>query len=311
MKLAFVLNRDVGNIHRRSQRQHHELARNRRGYPPSQQAQNAHIFGVEMSNATNRFETFWRKLDLRSSRQQIVHPDDIPYMTPETNKGLALHLLPLAVNGSLKRADVVILMLNSGFGDGDALWETAHPNEHQVMLASQRANLHQSHGSEEQYPFYDLNPLFRDHPGAAYWKGGANLAVAKRQAKKLGSIAARLSDVWNAPLETVYRGISNHVAVVELLAYRSTEFKHERLFSKLPSCAAALNLVRALVAEDQKLIVVPRRVKEWGFVGCGDNTENLIVYNPNQGRAASLTTRSAGGQAILARLKPFAPFAKS
>ena len=265
------------------------------------------LFGLEMSSAINCFETFWRKLDLNASQTQFVHPDDAPHMTPETTEGLALNLLPLAVNGSLKCADVVILMLNSGFGDSDVLWEKSHPNEYQVMLASQRANLHQSHGDEDHYPFYDLNPLFRDHPGAAYWKGGASLAVGKRQARKLASIAADLGGVRSESPQTVYREMSNRVAVVELLSYRSTKFKHKSLFGKLPSCAEALKLVRTLVAENEKLIVIPRSVKEWGFSGPSDNTENLVVYDPRQGAAASMTTRSAGGQAILARLTPTAP----
>ena len=264
-----------------------------------------------MSNAINRFETFWRKLDLHSPHTQLIHPDDAPYMTAKTTEGLALHLLPLAVNGSLKRADVIILMLNSGFGDSDVLWETSHPKEHQVMLASQRANLHQRHGSEDQYPFCDLNPLFRDHPGAAYWKGGANLLIKKPQAQKLASIAAELGSAWNASPETVYRKMSNRVAVVELLAYRSTKFKHTALFKKPPSCAEALKLVSTLVEENEKLIVIPRSVKKWGFSGPGDNTGNLIVYDRGQGTSASITTRSAGGQAILARLKPNAPPGKS
>lgn len=264
-----------------------------------------------MSNAINRFETFWRGIDLHSSHTQFVHPDDAPYMTPDKTKGLALHLLPLPVNGSLKRAKVLILMLNSGFGDDDVLWETSHSKEDQVMLAAQRANVHQSHGSEDHYPFYDLNPLFRDHPGAGYWKGGAKLAVAKRQAQKLASIAAELGKAWKASPETVYREMSNRIAVVEMLPYRSTKFKHRGLFRKLPSCTEALKLVKTLIAENEKLIVIPRSVKEWGFAGAGDTTENLIVYDPGQGAAASMTARSAGGQAILARLSPIAPAASS
>ena len=264
-----------------------------------------------MSNAISRFETFWRKLDVDSSHKQYVHPDDAPHMTPDSTKGLALHLLPLPVNGSLKRADVVILMLNSGFGDSDNVWEASRPKEHQVMLASQRANVHQSHDRGDHYPFYDLNPQFCDHPGAAYWKGGANLAVPKRQARKLASIAAELGDAWNVSSDSVYREMSNRVAVVELLSYRSTKFKHTGLFNKLPSCTESLKLVRGLVAENQKLIVIPRSVKSWGFAGSSDNTHNLIVYEPSQGAAASMTTRSAGGQAILARLKLKGPVAKT
>ena len=264
-----------------------------------------------MSNAISRFETFWRKLDVDSSHKQYVHPDDAPHMTPESTKGLTLHLLPVPVNGSLKRANVIVLMLNSGFGDDDVLWEKSHPKENQVMNASQRANIHQSHGSEDHFPFYDFNPLFRDHPGAGYWKGRANLAIPKRQSQKLASIAAELGDVWNVPPETIHREMSSRIAVIELLAYRSTKFKHKRLFNKLPSCEEALQLVRALVAENQKLIVVPRSVKEWGFVGPSDNTENLLVYNSNQGVSASLTTRSAGGQAIFSRLRCITPPARS
>lgn len=241
-------------------------------------------------------------MDLDTAASRYVHPDDEPFMTPARTEGLALHLLPLPVNGNLRHAEVLILMLNSGFGESDVLWEKAHPSEHRAMLASQRTNVHQSHTPDDYHPFYDLNPLFCDHPGAGYWKGGANLATAKRQAKKLASVITELAHTWRVSTDVVDLTIASRVAVVELLAYRSTSFNHRGLFKKLPSCAEALALVGSLVAENEKLVVVPRSVKEWGFSGPENNSENLVVYGANQGLSASLTTNSVGGQALLKRL---------
>ncbi|MDP2448518.1 MAG: hypothetical protein Q8M93_00615 [Polaromonas sp.] len=253
-----------------------------------------------MNKAIRRFEDFWRGMDL-TSKSPYVHPMDERFFRANKTDGLQLELLPIPMNGNLRHADIIILMLNSGFSKDDINWESAHPEQHLLMLESQRRNIHQSH-KDHDYPFYDLNPTFKDHPGAAYWKGGANMAVKRRQQQKLASVAGELVRVWKVELATVYREISNRIAVLQLFPYRSSTFGHSKLLRNLPSCLEATMVVRALVEDSNKLIVVPRSVKAWGFNGVSDNTENLIIYEPHQARSASLSMNSSGGKAIFNRL---------
>ena len=65
-----------------------------------------------MSQAITKFENFWRQMDL-GYRERYVHPADASFMTPlEVAKSkLQLQVLPLPVNGNLRRADVILVML--------------------------------------------------------------------------------------------------------------------------------------------------------------------------------------------------------
>lgn len=253
-----------------------------------------------MSNGIQRFEDFWRRMDL-TPRARYIHPDDAPFLCAEEHPSLQFQLLPIPLIGNLRTAEAVILMLNSGFGKDDLVWEQAHPTEHASMLAVQRANLHQRY-FDGAYPFYDFDPRFRNHPGAGYWKGGAQLAVRKRQQAKLSQVAEALACEWSVPVEQAHKHLAHRVAVLEWFPYRSTSFEWRSAFQRVPSCQEALRLVRSLVNDNQKLIVVPRSVDKWGFRGFADGTDNLVVYDGPQGTAASLTLNSAGGKAILQRL---------
>ena len=258
-----------------------------------------------MSKAIERFEHFWRRLRPDKERTRFIHPDDQPALTDSQAAEWALHLLPQPVNGNLRRAEVLILVAGARAGDDDALWAQTHPGERASMAAAQHANILQSHGPTDAYPFSDLDPRFLDHPGAAHWRGGARSEMALgRQAKKLASLAGELAHVWATSEEVAFRTLSHRIAVVHLLAYPAAGASPATpsLPRNLPSCQEAVALAHGLLAENQKLIVVPRSAKEWGFNGPADNRKNLVVYDAVQGLSASLGTFSAGGQAILKRL---------
>jgi hypothetical protein len=169
------------------------------------------------------------------------------------------------------------------------------------LAGAQRANLHQRH-SEADYPFYDFNPVFRTHPGVAYWKGGAQFAVKQRQQAKLRDVAIHLQQNWKVPVSEVHKYLSHKVAVLEWCPYRSEAFKRTKGLKKLQSVIEAVELANALVAENEKLVIVARHVDAWGYSGSSDSRENLVVYDGLQGTAASLTMKSTGGKALLQRL---------
>lgn len=235
-----------------------------------------------------------------------MHPDDQLWLADTRAAEFSAHLLPQPINGNLRRAEVLILMPGARPGDDESLWSAqAHPGERASMAAAQQANLLQSHGPADPYPFFDLDPRFSDHPGAAYWRGGAKTAMpAGRQARKLASLAAELAHVWATSEEVAFRTLANRVAVLYLHAYPSagSAGAGPSLPKNLPSCQEAVALVNGLLQENHKLIVIPRSPKEWGFNGPADNRKNLVVYDAAQGLSASLGTFSAGGQAILKRL---------
>ncbi|OAK62067.1 hypothetical protein A3K87_19470 [Variovorax paradoxus] len=253
-----------------------------------------------MSKGIEEFENFWRRLDL-SSRAPYIHPEDAGRLSPEDYPAFQFQVVPIPVLGNLRSAEAVILMLNAGYGDNDEAWAKAHPREHALMTEAQMANIRQQH-SPADYPFYDFNPAFQTHPGVAYWKGGAELAVKQRQMAKLRSVAHELQARWGLPLEQAHKVLAHKVAVLQWCPYRSRDFKRSGGLAALPSVRAALHLVRALVEENEKLVIVTRHVEAWGYEGSADSKGNLVVYDRKQGTSASLTLNSTGGKALLARL---------
>jgi hypothetical protein len=202
-------------------------------------------------------------------------------------------LLPLPVNGSLQRAAAVVVMLNSGFGPADQEWDAAHPAEATEREASKWRNLSQMHGASDLFPFYDFNPLFAEHPGAAYWR------------KKLGGICRALVAPPRVTLDIATKIVANRVAVVQRFAYASTNSSGvASACEMLPSPAAAQALVRGLVSEGEKLVVVVRGATSFGL-DRGDETANLVVFDPRTTEPvhAHLGPTTRGGKVLLERLR--------
>lgn len=250
-------------------------------------------------NGIDRFEEFWRGMDPTTPRDVHVHPADEPFVQagPPGDKQLQLQVLPIPVNGNLRQADVVILMLNPNFDEmSDREWKMAHPAEYEYMVACQRANIQQRH-PHDAHPFYDISPLLGSHPGAGYWRGGS----------KLADIARELASNRRVSLDEAYIELSRRIAVLQLVPYRSKKFGRHRLIKDAPSCMEAVALARYLAEKTNKLLIVQRKARDWGFE-FPSNRENVIVYDPRrEALSASLSLKSRGGSAILARLvKPSA-----
>lgn len=253
-----------------------------------------------MSEGISRFEEFWRRFDCAADAP-YVHPDDSNSLTDRDRQHMQLNLLPLPVNGNLRSADLVILMLNPGFSDSDAKWGDA--SMRRSLVASERANLHQRNWPND-YPMFDLNPDFVGSGGANYWTGGLG-----RMKGKLGHLAHELASAEDLDHSSIRRELANRVAVVQLVAYRSTSFadlqsgqsKAGPPQSRLRSSLEAIRLARALVREGEKLVVVPYGTQHWGYPG-PVMRERLVVYRRGL-REAHIAPTSPGYEPALRWLR--------
>ena len=258
-----------------------------------------------MSKAIARFEDFWRRMPLADAQPSgYVHPDDEEALTERDRACMQLKLLPLPVNGNLRSADVVILMLNPGFGERDGLWGT--PSSRSERLDSESANVRQSRWNSD-YPMFDLNPVLAGSGGAEYWAGPLG-----PMSGKLGHLAKALALPGDTHHIEIRRELSNRIAIVQLVAYRSTKFKDLQSGQRksgppqrrLESSKEALLLARTLVEEQGKLVIVPYGIQHWGFTT--QVTKKLIVYRRGL-RQAFFAPTSPGYQQLLATLRQSAP----
>lgn len=255
-----------------------------------------------MSNAITRFEDFWREMPISNDGTSVLaHPQDEADLTERDRQCMQLDLLPLPANGNLRTADVVILMLNPGFGELDPHWGT--PASRLERLAGERANLHQTRWTSD-YPMFDLNPELAGSGGADYWAGPLGPMKGK-----LGHLARALANAGDHDHAGIRKELSNRIAVVQLVAYRSTAFKDLQSGQKkagppqhrLESSKEALLLAHGLVKEHRKLVLVPYGIQHWNFPA--QVTKRLVVYKHGL-RQAYFAPTSPGHHLIVETLRP-------
>ena len=244
-----------------------------------------------MNAASSAFLRFWAQLSV--AVPPYVHPADAPHIRVGD---FELALLPIPVNGHLAEADAIVLTLNPGLDDEDRVWE-----ERKDFRDSLLRNLSQSH-LDTGYPLSYLNPTFAMHAGAGYWSQSRRLGL-RRDPQKLFHVTEAIAQRDNVSIETARAHVSRMVAILQLCPYHSTAKPPQRLLRRLPSCAAARELVTGLIEERRQLVVATRSVADWGFNG-PMNGDKLVVYEGNQGTSASLTLNSIGGQAIVRAIRP-------
>ena len=245
-----------------------------------------------MNEAIDRFEAYWREFSPR--RPLHVHPRDAAFVR---GSDLDLTLLPVPVVGDLRRAEVVILMLNPGLDAEDHSWEEREDFRDVLSRAAQHSL------GDATHPFFYLDPRFANHPGAGYWIGGRRAGPGRKTQQKLRAVTQELSRRRGTTFEAIQNELAYRIAILQLLPYHSRELKRQktRLLKTVPSCDEARALVNGLRRQDRRLIVAPRSIREWGFSGPLVNP-NLVVYPSACGASASLTPRSLGGDAIIRRL---------
>jgi hypothetical protein len=257
----------------------------------------------------DEFIKFWRKCKLETP--PFAHPADLPMLKRDNGKfadldavdfdafvagkrfgdfddhRFHLSLLPVPYNGNLRRADIVILLLNPGFSYTDYWAETKVPE-----FRNRRADtLRQSFKRNVKFPFLSLDPQFCWHSSFVWWE------------KKLRGVATIIADEkYQGRYLDALRDLSNRMACVELVPYHSASFKAHPLICDLPSVKMARAFVRESLVPDARAggrtLIVTRQEKAWNVPA---RPRNLVVYRRGQTRGASLSPRSEGGRAILRR----------
>jgi hypothetical protein len=243
-----------------------------------------------MKSAVDTFLAFWRRFEVTTP--PFVHPED---QSLATQGDFELSLLPLPVNGNLIEAECVVLMLNPGLDPEDHEWEKTEAFRNSIIK-----NLSQSHTASD-HPLLYLNPAFAQHPGAGYWARARLPKGPKREQQKLRSVIEAVANRDGVSIAAAQAHVSRKVAIVQLCPYHSASMSRRDLLRRLPSCQAARQLVHALAASGEKLVVATRSVSEWGFTG-PVNSQSLVVYPGSLGISASLSLTSAGGAAMLKRI---------
>jgi hypothetical protein len=243
---------------------------------------------------------FWRRCPLDGP--PYWHPDDRPYLNRYgdavpldfesflqstrfgdfNDKRFHLSLLPVPFLGDLRRATVLILLLNPGFAFANYYETTSH-----AYMSRLRRNMQQDFAGTE-FPFKSLDPQFCWHPGFMWWE--------RKFRDILTSVA---SAKFNGSYRDALRHLANRVAAVELVPYHSSSFVAGPLVSRLPSAHMARQYVQDVAQKGDKLIIVTRSAANWGLK---PRKGRIIVYSGGHTRGASLSRRSEGGEVILDRL---------
>jgi hypothetical protein len=255
----------------------------------------------------NDLIAFWQQCEIKQA--PFAHPADVPILRANSrwieadavdfdsyiagprfadphDDRLHLSLLPVPYVGDLRKAEIVILLLNPGFGYSD-YWAESHGPGFREGLEQ---NLRQSFEGNE-FPFMFLDPKFCWHGGFLWWE--------KKLREVIREIAARTFD---GNYREGLRSLSTKLACVELIPYHSSSFGEHRLIERLPSVRAAREFVRGGLMADAKAnkrtVIVTRQVKSWGVKA---GVPNLVIYEGGHTRGASLGPNSSGGKAILQR----------
>lgn len=139
-------------------------------------------------------------------------------------------VLPEPFIGRVDKSPVVILQLNPGYDENIDPQSHLDPSFRNTLMS----NL--SH-SIAKYPFYYLDPSYKEHPGSIWWQ----------------SKTKRLQKLIGAEL------LSQNLAVVEWFPYKSTKFKDGCL---VPSQEYGFSLVKRAIQRGA-LIIVSRSHRRW------------------------------------------------
>jgi hypothetical protein len=199
-------------------------------------------------------------------------------------KAFHLGLTPVPYIGDLARARIFILMLNPGFGHDDYYAEEMD----ELYRSRLSANLRQENATD--FPFMFLDPRFCWHGGYVWWR------------KRFGDLVDWIRGEFKLnDNQTALRWLSEKVASLELIPYHSIDSGGANKFlgKSLSDWPRSSSLVRAFAAdlvraanEDQILLIVCRRSKEWGIER---ESHNVVIYKGGHTRGAYLNQNSPAG----------------
>ena len=200
---------------------------------------------------------------------------------------LHLGLLPQPFIGDLRRASIYVLSLNPGLEPSDYYGEYAVPEYRNALLANLKQQFHETAPS-----FIFLDPRYSWHGGFRWWHG------------KLAQVIKTFADERGVSFASARATLAAELASIELLPYHSSKFRDaDGLLSKLKSVTLAKIFVRDFVVPRVKrgeaIVVVLRKVPLWEL----PQIPGVILYEGKQAQGAHLDPDSAGGSAILAKLR--------
>lgn len=200
------------------------------------------------------------------------------------NPRLHLGLLPIPYIGHLRKAIIFVLMLNPGLAPGDYFAEQSVEKYRGALIRSLRQE-----NSDDEYPFFFLDPQFAWHPGFEYWEG------------KFHSITRALATREGTTYQTALSFLAKNLACLELMPYHSKSFRAHSLLGRLHSTRAMIDYVQTVLVpraqSGKALIVVARDASFWEL----PEHDNIVVYEGYEARSAHLTFNSRGGRAIARR----------
>lgn len=255
-----------------------------------------------MSGQTHPFLTAWRdyqpqapyhlptdKLLLSHSKHVTRFEEWQSYISDhdfgKRDKGqLHLDLLPMPFVGDLQKAVVFLLMLNPGLTPSDYFGEYQVTDYRSALLRNLKQN--------EDPSFLFLDPAYSWHGGYLYWQA------------KLGNLILELSQRQGCSFGDARRQMQGRVATIELLPYHSSFYNvPPRLLNTLGSVSLAKSYVlEELVpraVDGECLIVASRAKRQWGL----PDHKNIVAYTGTEARAAHLSAKTRGGDAILSFLE--------
>ncbi|MCV3766179.1 hypothetical protein [Rhizobium sp. TRM95796] len=248
---------------------------------------------------------FWNEMPCEA--EPFVHPRDRDWMlAPKVADSVRLNapadpkdwieeargsrvqfgLLPIPYLGDLKRADIIICLLNPGLEAGDFHAELRM----REFRAAVSRSLRQDFQGDERYPFLFLDPQWCWTGGHRWW------------AKKLKGIISAISEFYECSFDDATAKLACRIAAVELFPYHSATFAMHRALTAIPSCDQAREFVRKAIHDSDKIVIVTRQAKAWQLPRSNEPQPNLIVYKDGQERGAHLSPGTTGGQAVLSKL---------
>ena len=200
---------------------------------------------------------------------------------------LHLGLLPQPFIGDLRRASIYVLSLNPGLEPSDYYGEYEVHDYRNALLAVLKQQF-----QEATLPFIFLDPRYSWHGGSRYWN------------RKLAQVLKTFADESRVSFASARATLAAQLATIELLPYHSSKFSDAGgWLKKLKSVALAKSFVKNFVLprveRGDAIAIVLRKVALWEL----PKIPGVILYEGKHAQGAHLDPGSAGGQAILAKLR--------
>ena len=209
-------------------------------------------------------ENLWKNVDFTSN--DIICDLDIPFLKNNQTRiddyKFHFDLIPEPFQGRTD-ANIVLLALNPGYDDLDHHF-------HKVDQSYRKSVINCIKEIDQEFPFYLLNPEFKNSPGYSYWasdnKGILRNLLHYQDAHKL----------------------SNNLLSIEYFPYKSLKFKP--LNQILPSQNFGFQLVRKAIK--RKAIIIMLRSRELWYKAVPELINYPRVYYTKNARNVVLSSNN-------------------